>query len=209
MSRYDTTFIVNPQIGDDNINASVNAITEIITSNEGEVLRERRIGSRRLAYQIDRQTHGYYVSLIHDCDASVLPKLDRHFKLGDNYLRDLTIRYDGDPFRKSITDVMMGADSDDRRPAGNRDSGDGRRPATASATPAAKVESKVEAKPAASPEAKVESKVEAKPATSPEAKVESKAEATPAAVAPTAEPKAEDTPVADAPSSAITEEEAL
>lgn len=114
MSRYDTTFIVNPQIGDEQVNASINTVTEIITSNNGEILRERRIGSRRLAYPIARQSHGYYVTLIHDGAPDVLPKLERHFKLGDAYLRHLTIRYDGDPFRKSITDVMMGSDSDGR-----------------------------------------------------------------------------------------------
>jgi small subunit ribosomal protein S6 len=143
MSRYDTTFIVNPQVGDDIVNASVNAITEIITSNKGEVLRERRIGSRRLAYPIARHSHGYYVTLIHDCDASVLPKLDRHFKLGDAYLRDLTIRYDGDPFRKSITDVMMGADSDERRPASSHKSNDGHKSESRSSTPSASVSTEV------------------------------------------------------------------
>lgn len=115
MSRYDTTFIVNPQIGDEQVNASINTVTEIITSNNGEILRERRIGSRRLAYPIARQSHGYYVTLIHDSNPNVLPQLERHFKLGDSYLRHLTIRYDGDPFRKSITDVMMGSDSEERR----------------------------------------------------------------------------------------------
>jgi len=121
MNRYDTTFIVNPQIGDEQVNASINTVTEIITSNNGEILRERRIGSRRLAYPINRQTHGYYVTLIHDSSPDVLPKLERHFKLGDSYLRQLTIRYDGDPFRKSITDVMMGSDSEDRRPGAPSD----------------------------------------------------------------------------------------
>ncbi len=186
MSRYDTTFIVNPQIGDDNINASVNAITEIITSSKGEVLRERRIGARRLAYQIDRQTHGYYVSLIHDCDANVLPKLERHFKLGDNYLRDLTIRYDGDPFRKSITDVMMGADSDERRPVGDRDSDDDRRPAAAKPPYKAPVAAKVETPKAAE--------------TSPAAATPPVVETPPVVATP---------PVAETPPAAATEEETL
>ncbi len=128
MSRYDTTFIVNPQIGDEQVNASINTVTEIITSNNGEILRERRIGSRRLAYPIARQSHGYYVTLIHDGSPDVLPKLERHFKLGDSYLRHLTIRYDGDPFRKSITDVMMGSDSEDRHHGSNHGAAGDRRP---------------------------------------------------------------------------------
>lgn len=114
MRRYDTTFIVNSQIGDDGIDTSVKEIANLITSSSGSILRENRVGNRRLAYQIARQTHGYYVSLIHESETETLPRLDRHFKLGENYLRHLTVRFDGDPFRKSITDIMMGFESEKR-----------------------------------------------------------------------------------------------
>ncbi len=189
MSRYDTTFIVNPQIGDDAINASVTAITEIITSNKGEVLRERRIGSRRLAYAIDRQTHGYYVTLIHDCDANVLPILEKHFKLGESYLRELTIRYDGDPFRKSITDVMMGGESEERRPSGDRDDSDDRRPRSRGAAPRGAAP-RADAPKADAPKADTP-KVEA-----PKADAEVKAEAPAAEEAKTAEPVKAEAPTA-------------
>lgn len=108
MNRYDTTFIVNPQVGDEGINASVKEVTDLITSFKGEVLRENRIGSRRLAYPIQRQSHGYFVSLIYDGPAEVLKELEKRFKLGESYLRHLTIRHDGDPMRLSVTEVMMG-----------------------------------------------------------------------------------------------------
>lgn len=140
MRRYDTTFIVNSQIGDDGIDASVKEIANLITSDSGSILREQRIGSRRLAYEISRQTHGYYVSIIHECETGTLNKLDRHFDLGGNYLRHLTIRFDGDPFRKTITEVMMGFESE-KRGSGDK-SGDDSRPAprvakAGSSTPAA------------------------------------------------------------------------
>ena len=114
MRRYDTTFIINSQIGDDGIDASVKEIANLITSSSGSILRENRIGSRRLAYEIERQTHGYYVSLIHDSESETLTQLDRRFKLGGNYLRHLTVRFDGDPFRKTITEIMMGFENDKR-----------------------------------------------------------------------------------------------
>ncbi|MFQ5606694.1 MAG: 30S ribosomal protein S6, partial [Candidatus Zixiibacteriota bacterium] len=108
------TFIINSQIGDESIDSCVKEVSGIINSANGTVLRENRIGGRRLAYEIDRQTHGYYVSLIFDGENRILELLDRHFKLGDNFLRSLTVRYDGDPFRKSVTDIMMGFESERR-----------------------------------------------------------------------------------------------
>ena len=191
MSRYDTTFIVNPQIGDEQVNASVNAVTAIITSNNGEVLRERRIGSRRLAYPIARQTHGYYVTLIHDGSPDVLPKLERHFKLGESFLRHLTIRYDGDPFRKSITDVMMGADSEERHHGANHGAANDRRPQSRDAA----------TRPAEAPEPATSSATPAAPAT----EVATEVSATAVEDAPAPKP-AESVEPTEAPTAPVTPE---
>ncbi len=104
MSRYDTTFIINPQIGDEGIESSIKRVTELITGGKGQILRENRIGSRKLAYQIGKSQHGYYVSFVFDGDGAIVKKLDNHFKLDDTCLRHLTIRYDGDPHRQSLSE---------------------------------------------------------------------------------------------------------
>ncbi len=148
MRRYDTTFIINSQIGDDGIDASVKEIANLITSDKGSVLREHRIGSRKLAYDIARQSHGYYVSIIHECETGTLAKLDRHFDLGANYLRYLTVRFDGDPFRKTITEIMMGFENE-KRNSGEKSDG---APKPVSADNKAKSLSPVTASPDPQPE---------------------------------------------------------
>ena len=156
MRRYDTTFIINPQIGDEQIDARIKEVSSIITSNGGAVLKEDRIGSRRLAYEIAKQTHGYYVCVIHDSETGVLETLDRHFKLGNDYLRHLTIQYDGDPDRKNMTEIMMGFESERRE----RDGAESRAPESApekAAEPAVAAPD-VEAKEAPAVEEKVEEK---------------------------------------------------
>jgi small subunit ribosomal protein S6 len=146
MRRYDTTFILNPQIGDDRIDANVKAITSIITNGKGEVLRENRMGSRRLAYEIARQSHGYYVCLIHDSEADVINELDHHFTLADDFLRHLTIRFEGDPDRKNMSEIIMGHESERR----DSDSDNERRPAASTpVAPAAPAPAVAPAAPAA------------------------------------------------------------
>ena len=95
MRRYETTFIVNPQADDATIDRQVTAIVDIIKADGGEILRENRIGTRRMQFPIAGLTQGYYTSLIFDSEAGVLPKLDRYYKLEEPYIRYLTIRYDG------------------------------------------------------------------------------------------------------------------
>jgi small subunit ribosomal protein S6 len=91
MRVYETTFIVNAQTDDATLEREVRAVSEFITQNGGKVLHEDRIGTRRLAYEINHQTHGYYTTVVFEAPTELLPLLDRHFKLGEAYLRHLTV----------------------------------------------------------------------------------------------------------------------
>ncbi len=95
MSIYETTFIINPQSDDSTIDQQVVAVRNVITQNGGNILRENRMGTRRLAYMIQGLTQGYYANFIFEAPTSVLSRLERHFKLEEPYVRYLTIRYEG------------------------------------------------------------------------------------------------------------------
>lgn len=97
MRTYETTFIVNPQTDDATIDSQVGAISKLILDNGGNILNENRIGTRRLAYPIQKLTQGYYTSFVYEGTAKIIPILDHHFNLGEYYLRHLTIVYEGDP----------------------------------------------------------------------------------------------------------------
>ena len=95
MTIYETTFIINPQSDDSTLDQQVVAVRNVITQNGGSILRENRMGTRRLAYMIEGLTQGYYANFIFEAPASVLSRLERHFKLEEPYVRYLTIRYEG------------------------------------------------------------------------------------------------------------------
>lgn len=97
MHIYETTFIVNPHSDDASIERQVAAVTDIIKAAGGKIIRENLMGTRRLAYPINNLTQGYYANFIFEAPASVLPQMERHFKLEDPYVRYLLIRFDGDP----------------------------------------------------------------------------------------------------------------
>jgi len=140
LRRYETTFIVNPQADDATIDRQVTAIVDIIKADGGEILRENRIGTRRLAFPIAGLTQGYYTSIIFDSEVGVLPKLDRYYKLEEPYIRFLTMRFDGpldadvslpfeSPYDRGDSDSFGGRPHrshgfhGDRRPGRSSDSG--------------------------------------------------------------------------------------
>jgi len=139
LNLYETTFIVNPQGEESAIDAQVKAIGKIITDNGGKIVREERMGTRRLAYPIAGLNQGFYATFLFEAEPPVLPLIDRYLKLGESYLRYLTIRYEGDPdksygdaFQKSFEvergregedEDRRGFRSDRRGGRGHRDSG--------------------------------------------------------------------------------------
>lgn len=97
MRIYETTFVINPQTDDSTIDKHVKDVQEIIASSNGKIIHESAMGTRRLAYEIKGLTQGYYASFLYEAESDVLGKLDRHFKINEAYIRDLTIRIEADP----------------------------------------------------------------------------------------------------------------
>lgn len=132
MRLYETTFIINPQTDDAAIDTRVEAVSDIITGNGGKIIYEDRMGTRRMAYEIQGTMQGYYTSFVYEAEPLVLPMLDRLFKLQEAYIRDLTVRFEGDLTklgeRASDTPGFGGrgdrGDRGDRGGRGDRDRGD-------------------------------------------------------------------------------------
>jgi small subunit ribosomal protein S6 len=93
---YETTFIINPQSDDAAIDRHVVAVADVIKNNGGNLLRENRLGTRRLAYMINGLAQGYYATLIFEGPIELLPSLERFYKLEDAYVRFLTVCFEGE-----------------------------------------------------------------------------------------------------------------
>ena len=91
ISNYETVFIVNPDIGDEAINSTVEKFTDLIAAN-GTVTEKSEWGRRRLAYPIEDFEEGYYV-LLNFSSAPQFPiELERVFNITDTVLRSIIIK---------------------------------------------------------------------------------------------------------------------
>ena len=161
MTLYETTFIINPQTDDATIDRRVKDIAEVINDNQGKIVFEDHMGTRRLAYEINGLAQGYYASFIFEAPVALLPALQRYYKLNEAYIRHLTVRFEGD-IEKLL--APQDAPAESARPA---------RPAAAA--PAKPEEVPAKAEEPAVEEAEVKPEVEA----APEAEAVLEAEAAP------------------------------
>lgn len=114
MSVYDTTLILNPQLEESGIDGRIKETVELIHRFGGKVQSENRMGMRRLAYEIQKVTQGYYVTLVFEGDQKVVTEMERAFRLDEGCLRYLTCLYQDFSRRRPKSDRSRRESSDDR-----------------------------------------------------------------------------------------------
>ena len=94
MRNYENLVIVKPTLTAEEIQASIKAIEEIITSNGGEIVATTSMGMRKLAYPINKNERGFYHVIYSSIAPSAISEIERRFRINEDLLRFVTIKYD-------------------------------------------------------------------------------------------------------------------
>jgi len=94
MRNYENLVIVKPTLTAEEIQASVKAIEEVITSNGGEIIATSPMGMRKLAYPIEKNERGFYHVIYSSIAPSAITEIERRFRINEELLRFVTIKYD-------------------------------------------------------------------------------------------------------------------
>ena len=77
MRIYEELFIIRPDAPEEEIDAYVEQIKELIVKSGGTVEKAAKWGVRKLAYRVNRQTEGFYILLSFTCGAQTVRELQR------------------------------------------------------------------------------------------------------------------------------------
>ena len=69
------------------VTTAVERITKVIAPSGGEVTKLDRWGRKRFAYELARQTEGYYVVVQFKAEPATQQELDRTLKIADEVIR--------------------------------------------------------------------------------------------------------------------------
>ena len=91
-NTYETVFIAEPEISNDQVDQLINKIKQAITANQGTLTGEDRWGRRRMAYAIHGHREGYYAILSFTAEAGVVNAIEHLYNVTDSVVRHLTTR---------------------------------------------------------------------------------------------------------------------
>lgn len=87
MRKYETIFILQPELSEDDIKSVTAKAQDVISSYKGECFRMDDWGIRKLAYPIKKSARGRYYYLRFDGDSALIAELERRLRLDDKVLR--------------------------------------------------------------------------------------------------------------------------
>lgn len=93
MRNYELMFVIRPTVEDDKKEALIETVKEIISS-DGEVVDVDIWGMKKLAYEIEKHTEGYYVVVQFKAGVDLPKELDRRLKISDSVIRHIIINKD-------------------------------------------------------------------------------------------------------------------
>ncbi|TVQ96770.1 MAG: 30S ribosomal protein S6 [Deltaproteobacteria bacterium] len=101
---YETTWILKPDVTEEDKAKVLERVTGILTEAGGEIRRQDEWGRRRLAYPIDKQNHGIYIYLRYVAPGEVIQEIERRLRLMDAVLKFLTVKLEEE------RDIVFGAE---------------------------------------------------------------------------------------------------
>ncbi len=147
MNLYECITILDAGLNDDAINEAIEKIQGIITKGGGEILKTDQWGRRKLAYEINHHSRGYYVLFVYHAPSDVNRKMEDTFKVYDPVIKFMLMRLD----KKQASGTLKALEAEKAAKAAAE---------AAPAAAAAPAPAEAEAKEAA-PEAPVAEKTEA------------------------------------------------
>jgi len=104
MGHYEVMFIIRPELETEEHEEVLNGIKTTITGNGGTVDKLVDWRKRRLAYEIDKHTEGYYYLVYFKGLGTIIPELEHFFKVNDAVLRFLVVRVEEDYYETAAAE---------------------------------------------------------------------------------------------------------
>ena len=94
MNQYETVFILTPVLSDEQMKETVAKFKKLLTDNGAEILNEEAWGLKKLAYNIEKKTSGFYNLIEFKAEPTLINKLETGYRRDEKVIRHMTVKLD-------------------------------------------------------------------------------------------------------------------
>lgn len=90
MNNYETVFILNPVLSEDQAKDTVEKFVKVLTKAKAEIVNAENWGLKKMAYPINKKSTGFYNLIEFTADSTVVNALETEFRRDESVMRFLT-----------------------------------------------------------------------------------------------------------------------
>src|SRR3954467_11118942 len=94
MNNYETVFILNPVLSEDQAKDTVEKFVKVLTSNKANVVNVEQWGLKKMAYAIQKKSTGFYNLIEFTAAPESIATLETEYRRDESVMRFLTISLD-------------------------------------------------------------------------------------------------------------------
>ena len=94
MNHYETVFIMNPVLSEDQVKETVKRYISYLKDKKAEIVSEENWGLKKLKCAIQKKKSGFYYLIEYKANGAILSDMDVEFKRDETVLRWLTVKLD-------------------------------------------------------------------------------------------------------------------
>lgn len=92
MNKYEIMFVVKSDMEEAEINKTAESLKTVLTEKGANIIEEKAMGQRELAYEINKFKTGYYFLYIVEASAEAVEEFNRVVGINECVLRHLVIK---------------------------------------------------------------------------------------------------------------------
>jgi small subunit ribosomal protein S6 len=94
MKNYETVFILNPVLSDEQMKDAVSKFRKVLTDNKAEIVNDENWGLKKLAHPIQHKSTGFYHLFEYKAEPGIVDTLEVEFRRDETVMRFLTTGLD-------------------------------------------------------------------------------------------------------------------
>ena len=91
MNKYESVIIINPSVEEQGIKSLIAKFTDLINSN-GKLEKVEGLGKKKLAYEIKKNSEGYYIVFNFEANPDLIAELERVYRITDEVIKFIVVR---------------------------------------------------------------------------------------------------------------------
>ena len=96
LKQYETVFIMTPVLSEDQMKETVKKFENILCDKGAEIIHQENWGLKRLEYQIQKKSTGFYQLFEFKAEPHVVAELELQYRRDEKIMRYLTVTLDKD-----------------------------------------------------------------------------------------------------------------